>query len=252
MEKYLLIGAGGTGSQLLGQVLAYLNSWHSNNGTEWEFIVVDGDAYHVDNLSRQLFDPRFVGMNKAEAMAETYSHYPIKAVPKYVGSDDLNYLITEGTTVFLGVDNFSIRALVEERVLNMDDAVVINGGNERHDGTVQIWVRKGGENKTPRISYGHPEIKYVSDDDRSAMTCAQAMTMPGGEQLIIANMTAAAHMLTALWRLHTGEWEKGWTEVTYDLLSGEVFHIDMRKRKNWANDRVAAKLEEGILIPEPA
>lgn len=239
MNNYVLIGAGGTGSQFIGPALAYLKSWHNNDNSSWEFTVVDGDSYHSDNLTRQLFDPIYTGVNKAEAMAHMYQHYPVTAVPKYIGTEELEYLLVDGTVVFLGVDNYSIRALVEERALDLDNCVIINGGNERHDGTVQIWIRQNGENKTPRLTYGHPEIKYLAEDDRSAMTCMQAMTMPGGEQLIIANMASAQHMLTALWRWHSGDWETGWTEVTFDLLKGETFYINMRERMNWSNDRPA-------------
>lgn len=250
MQKYVLVGAGGTGSQLIGPVLAYLASWHRNNDSLWEFVVVDGDAYKATNSERQLFDPRYVGANKATAMAEMYSQYPIRAVDKYIGKEDLEGLLTEGTVMFLGVDNYSVRALVEQRALDIKNCVIINGGNERHDGTVQIWVREKGKNKTPRLSYGHPEIKYLAEDDRSAMTCAQAMEMPGGEQLIIANMAAAQFMITALWRWHTGEWKDGWTELNYDLLRGEVYHINMRERMNWDKDKTAAQeAEEGTLVP---
>jgi len=252
LEQYVLIGAGGTGSQLIGPLLAFLQSWHRNNETEWEFAVVDGDSYHPDNLTRQLFDPRFVGINKAEAMAEQYHQYPIRAIPKYIGATDLEYLIVENTITFLGVDNYSVRALVEERALNLDNVVIINGGNERHDGTVQMWIRKSGENKTPRLSYGHPEIQYIAADDRSAMTCAEAMTLPGGEQLIIANMAAAHYMLTAFWRYISNEWESGWTELTYDLLRGQVQHIDMRERRNWSNDRPASYTGGVTLLGNPA
>lgn len=231
----MLIGAGGTGSHFIGQALAYLKAWHENKNEEWEFIVADGDVYEDSNLNRQLVRPEFIGRNKAVAMAEQYNNYPIRAFEGYIGRKNASMLLSEGAIIFIGVDNYSLRALVEEYALRLDNIVVVNSGNERHDGSVQIFVREGGENKTPKLSYCHPEIKYQKRHDRSEMTCAQAARLPGGEQLIIANMASALYMLTALWRVHSGEWTNGWTELQYDLQAGKVEHINMRERRNWAS-----------------
>ena len=243
MKTYIQIGAGGTGSHLIGPALAFLDSWHTNNGEDWEYYVVDGDNFAASNRIRQLFEPKYIGTNKAIAMADTYRQYPIFAEPRYVGKEDLEKLIPEDSVVFLCVDNFSLRALIQEHVQSLKNAVVINGGNEYHDGSVQIWVRQKGKNKTPPLTYLHPEIAYQSADDRAGMTCAQAMELPGGEQLIIANMAVAQHMMTALWRYHSGEWANGWTELNFDLKKSEVFHMNRRENKNWEKDRIP----EGII-----
>lgn len=235
MKTYILIGAGGTGTQFIGSGLAYLENYHGHRGEEWQMVVIDGDHYETKNLERQLAQPEHVGMNKAAAMAAMYNRYPIIAVPHFIGKEDLETMFEDGDTVFLGVDNYSVRALVEDRALALQNAVVFNAGNEVHDGSVQLFVRENGENKTPRLSKYHREIQFIAADDRAAMTCAQAAALPGGEQLIIANMAAAHHMLTALWRYHTGEWMTGWTELQFDLKAGTVEHIDQRIRKNWAD-----------------
>lgn len=234
MKSYMMIGAGGTGTHFIGPVLAYLETYHRNRGEEWQFAIIDGDNFDSGNLERQLFDPGFVAQNKAEAMAQMYNRYPVVAVPNFIGKAELEAIFDEGDTVFICADNHSIRALVQERALQLADSVVINAGNEMHDGNVQLWVREGGENKTPKLTYMHPEITYVGADDRSGMTCAQAAQLPGGGQLILANQQAAAWMMAALWRFHEGEWKTGWTELQYDLKAATVHHIDMRERRNWA------------------
>lgn len=234
MKRYILIGAGGTGSHFISAALPYLKAYHDNNGEDWEFLVVDGDNYESKNLSRQLFNPEFVGLNKADTLAQMYQRYPVYGIPKFLGRQDLPAIILENSVVLIGVDNYSLRAIVEQHVSTLDNAVVINAGNEYHDGSVQLWVRDNGENKTPRLSYGHPEIRYIGEDDRAFMSCQEVAQLPGGEQLIIANMAAAQHMLTALWRYHSDAWRTGWTELQFDLLEGRVDHIDMRERRNWA------------------
>lgn len=232
MQTYTLIGAGGTGSHLLPTVLPYLERYHRDE--DWQFVVIDGDNFAQSNLDRQLFDPNFMATNKATAMEKMYNRYPVIAVPKFIGAEDLSKMMGEGDTIFLGVDNYSIRALVEDRGLQLNDVVVINAGNETFDGSIQLWVREGGKNMTPKLTYGHPEIRYIGSDDRSTMSCQEAMNLPGGEQLIVANAAAANHMMTALYRYHQGHWKNGWTEFQFDLNAGTNIGIDMRVRKNWA------------------
>ncbi len=234
MKSYMMIGAGGTGTHFVGPALAYLESYHRNRGEEWQFAIIDGDNFDEGNLERQLFDPGYVKQNKAEAVAKMHNRYPVVAVPNFIGRAELEQIFDEGDTVFICADNHSIRALVQERALQLQDCVVINAGNELHDGNVQLWVRENGENATPKLTYMHPEIEYSGSDDRAGMSCQQAAQLPGGGQLILANQQAAAWMLAALWRYHEGAWRTGWTELQYDLLEGTVYHIDMRERRNWA------------------
>ncbi len=233
MDKYIMIGAGGTGSNLIAPALTYLQAYQTNKGEAYEFHIVDGDNYEYKNLERQLFDPSFVNQNKANALAAMYERYPVISVPKFIGADDLNDLIPEYSTVFICVDNYSIRALLVQHALKRKNIVMINAGNEKSDGTVQIWVREGNKNMTPPFTFCHPEIAYKSDDDRSNMTCAQAAQIPGGEQLLLANAQAAQLMLHALYRIHSGAWATGWTEATFDLDNNLVEFINFRDRKGW-------------------
>lgn len=239
MKTYTMVGAGGTGTHLIGALLSYLRSYHDNNGEEWQLVVIDGDNFDTKNLTRQIFDPGMVSDNKAEAMAKMYNSYPIIAVPRFVGRDDLKDIIADGDIIFICADNHSIRALIQERALELNDCVVINAGNEEHDGNVQLWVREAGQNVTPKLTYMHPEIVFKSEEDRAAMSCQQAAALPGGGQLILANQQAAGLMLQALWRFHEGHYKKtgrgeGWTEMQFDVLTGVMNPIDMRERRNWA------------------
>jgi hypothetical protein len=234
MKTYIQIGAGGTGTHLIGSVLAYLNSYHQNRDEQWQYVIIDGDNFDSGNAARQLFEPGMVSMNKAESMARMHNAYPIHAVPRFIGAEDLSNMVNEGDTVLICADNHSIRALVQDRALQLDNVVVINAGNELHDGNIQLWVREDGKNKTPKLTYLHPEIVFESADDRAAMSCQQAAALPGGGQLILANQQAASWMLAALWRYHEGAWKTGWTELQFDLLAGTVHHIDMRERRGWA------------------
>lgn len=251
MDRYVLIGAGGTGSHLIAPALAYLHAYQTNQKATWEFLVVDGDNYEYKNLERQLFDPDFVGQNKADALVSMYSRYPLVSIPKFIGKDDLVHLLPEHSVVFIGVDNYSIRALIVEHAMTLKNIVVINAGNEKSDGSVQLWVRENGKNMTPPLTFCHPEIQYIAIHDRSAMTCAQAAQIPGGEQLILANFTAAQNMLHALWRVHSGAWKEGWTESIFDLDKNMVEYINFRDRRGW-DTHVPPKVVMPILTEGPA
>lgn len=234
-----MVGAGGTGTHLMPAMLAYLRAWHRNQGTEYQVVVADGDFFEEKNLARQLFDVGEVQANKAEAMLRMFPGHPMIAVARYIGAADIEQMVQDGDCVLICADNHSVRRLIADHVKTLDNAVVVNGGNELNDGSVQLWVRENGTNLTPPITFGHPEIKFIDEQDRSAMDCMAAAQLPGGEQTILANMTSANFMLLALRRWHSGEFRveghgRGWTELQFDLDAGLIEHIDMRDRRNWA------------------
>lgn len=234
MQTYIQIGAGGTGTHLIGPALAYLESHHRDAGTDWQYVIIDGDNYESQNMSRQLFDPTFVSLNKADSMAQMYNRYPTLSVPRFIGRDDLQTIFSDSDIVFICADNHSIRALVQERALELPNATIINAGNEMYDGTVQLFIRREGRNETPPITFLHPEIVYIGEEDRQPMSCQQVAAMPGGGQSILANQQAANWMMAALLRLHYApSVPLTWTEINYDLMAGTVHHIDMRERRGW-------------------
>jgi len=205
-RTYILVGAGGTGSLLFPVLTRYLESYERNTGSKFRLLVVDGDEVSPSNLERQMFFGRFVGSNKAISLLEQYQADPdtIIAFPSYLGADNLNG-IAEGDVVLIAVDNFPVRAHIERHCSTLNDVTVINGGNEMRDGSLQTWIRRGGENMTPPMSQGHPELLRPGAD-RAVMSCQQIAELPGGEQTIIANMMSATLMLNAIERLH--HWEQ--------------------------------------------
>jgi len=236
VQTYFVVGAGGTGSHLMPALLAYLRNFHANQGTEYQVVVADGDIFEDKNLARQLFAEEMLAINKADAMVQMNPGHPMIAVSRYIGKADIETMVQDGDIVLICADNYSVRALIVAHAKTLDNVTVINAGNELIDGTVQLWVRRNGENLTPPITYGHPEIAFKAEDDRAAMTCVQVAQLPGGEQTILANQAAAHFMLVALWRLHTEAFRTGWTEMNFDLQAGHVEHIDMRERRNWARN----------------
>lgn len=240
MNNYVLVGMGGTGTHLLTPLVTYLRSNHQDG--EWLLHIIDGDAVEANNLNRQLFDPGHITMNKATAAATKVNDGHVADIPYYLSEENIPRIIRDGDTVLIAVDNFTVRKRIEDHCLTLDNAVIINGGNEVHSGSVQLWVRADGKNVTPRLSYMHPEVAIGTTDDRAEMTCAQAAALPGGEQTQIANVMTATWMLTALWRAHIMAYalakrqkpsSKTWTELQFDFLNGWTEYIDWRVTRHW-------------------
>lgn len=229
MNRYVMVGAGGTGTHLLHPLINYLNTHH---GKDYELGIIDGDEVEEKNLARQLFNPSDILVNKARAAVTPFSNLRnVIAVPEYLGDTNISRFITEGSVVLIAVDNFPVRSKIEQHCLTLQNVVVINGGNEEDSGSCQIWIRKDGINTTPVLSFLHPEINS-GGVDRAELSCQEVAQLPGGEQLIIANMASAMWMLTALMDYHREN--TSWTELQFDLPTGASYAMDHRERKGWA------------------
>ena len=234
---YTLLGAGGTGSILFPSLLRYLSTYHRGRKESFYLQVIDGDQIEPHNFDRQLFALPTTGHNKAEALVQTAAYVPdnakLFALPEFLGKGNVKKRVQAGDTILIAVDNYSVRALVEERVRELERAVVINGGNESTDGSCQLWIRVEDKNLTPPLSHMHDEIAYKSKDDRAAMSCEARSKIPGGEQTIIANMMSATTMLNMLRLYHEqGAPSKG-HEVHFDLNTLAMRPDDWRGIEGW-------------------
>src|SRR5687768_15373550 len=113
-QRYILVGAGGTGSHFLPPGLTYLNAYYGQADRNiWQFGVMDGDNVERKNLDRQLFDLWNINENKAYASIAPYKHMRnLTALPEYLGAENIERYITDGSIVLIAVDNFPVRALI--------------------------------------------------------------------------------------------------------------------------------------------
>lgn len=232
MNRYLMIGAGGTGSHLLPALIHYLETFHRED--EYLLGVMDGDSVEPHNLERQLFHTAAVNLPKADAVLLPYKNLKnVLSIKHYLGSENIAEYIKEETVVLICVDNFPVRALIESHCNTLQNVVVINGGNERHSGTCQIWIRENGHNVTPPLSFEHPEI-FAGGANRAEMSCQEIANLPGGEQLIVTNMMSAVYMLNALMAFNEGRVDK--TEWEFNFLDprGNIA-TDYRVLDGWRN-----------------
>jgi len=231
-NQYVVIGAGGTASHLIHSLVQYIQKGDLIH-------LWDADVVEEKNLERQLFYPFEVGAHKAEAFQKRWPDV-IEAHVTYVSEDNIERVIKDDDTVLICADNMAVRRLINERAKQLDNVVIINGGNEKISGSVQVYEREEGKNLTPPLDFASPEFLLSNDEvDRSALSCAEIAVLPGGEQTIIANQTVAALMMAALWRGDDGVYlseAKTWTKITFDHADGQVQTSDVRMLKGALND----------------
>jgi molybdopterin/thiamine biosynthesis adenylyltransferase len=212
MVEIKAIGIGGIGCALLPFLCRYLQY----SQVRARLTLIDGDRFERSNAPRQAF--LRLG-NKAEVksleLAREYEVLSLRAIPEYVTEANVARLIGEGEVVFLMVDNHASRHLVDRHAATLSDLTLISGGNDYEDGNVQIYVRQGGQDRTPSLSRYHPEIAYPQDQNPAAMSCEELMAA-GAPQLLFANLMVASLMLNAFYAIRQGRLD--YSEVYLDIL----------------------------------
>ena len=208
----VIIGLGGIGSILCERIARYL-TYSAEEGVK--LLLVDGDDYEPKNFDRQDFTR--MG-NKAEVKAADlkmqFSRLNVSSYPAFVNTTNLAQVITEGSIVFLCVDNHKTRMIVSNYTNKLTDVTLISGGNDLVDGNVQIYIRKDGTDITPDLCSYHPEIANPDDKLPEEMSCEElAESEP---QLYFTNLGVATIMCWAFYNaVVKGEYEK--SEVYFDI-----------------------------------
>lgn len=142
LARIVVVGAGGTGSYVTGQLCALLNGLKARGRSIPAVLVVDGDTVEQKNLVRQYFLECDVGRNKASVLAERYARaygLAVGAHPRYLDSPaELSTLASPTSgygysySVFVGcVDNAATRRLLHEGLQERyKNVVYIDAGNE--------------------------------------------------------------------------------------------------------------------------
>jgi len=224
--KIKVIGAGGIGTALLSPLGMYLQ-FNTKKSERIVVTVIDGDVFESRNHERQIFHR--IG-NKADVTVERLQpEFPdvvFKARNEYVTQTSIEYLIEDGDIVFLCVDNHKTRSVVSSHCEDLDDVVLISGGNDFTDGNIQTHIRKGGKNLTlPIANDYHLEIKNPTDKSPDEIGCQElAEAEP---QLIFANFFMASLMLNAFYAYLMGK--LNYDEVYADILTNNCRAVKRRK-----------------------
>ena len=218
-----VIGLGGIGGYLVDHVARYVGhckDYENDMATALcDIVLVDGDKFEHHNSARQHFEE--IG-NKAEEKARILgTQHPsifFKPVEEYLTDDNVITNIREEDVVFLCVDNHTTRRLVAERCEDLQDIVLISGGNDETDGNIQVHVRENGVDITPSIMKYHPEIANAEGDnpgenDVENEGCEQQVDEK--PQILQANLMAAILMSVTFRNWAEGRLDYG--EICFDI-----------------------------------
>jgi len=192
----VIIGIGGIGTHLLYPLLQYLRGedFYEN------IILVDGDKFESKNKDRQIVP--IIGVNKADATARYYRElgFELNSYPEYLTKDNIKRIIHEGDVVLVCVDNNATRKMLDISLHGYDELTVISGGNELHDGNVQVVQVKEGMHTTPTMIENHPEIGKPTDKNPNDMSCQELQhSQP---QISVVNAGIADIMRRVFFGLH--------------------------------------------------
>lgn len=222
----VVIGCGGTGSYIIGNLVRQ----------DFTPFLIDGDVVEEKNLKRQEFFENDINKYKSQVFGERYGlPYSTEFLDT---AEDLAPLFDEEPCVpviISAVDNNGTRALINE-MFHMEkypDFVYIGSGNGKRNGQVYVALKKDGE-----IIY---ETEVVLDKALQAVdgenarptliSCAQHANMKGGEQTILANVTAGCLVSNLA------------TNVLNDgILTGNKFSFDC----NFMNFKVETVTPQGL------
>ncbi|HLC99789.1 MAG TPA: ThiF family adenylyltransferase [Patescibacteria group bacterium] len=209
-----VVGIGGIGGALLPILCRFL-AFRSPGA---RVSLIDGDQYEQKNQERQVFDRPG---NKAEVtvgrLVKDFPSLSLQSRPEYLHDGNIVSLIREDDVVLLCVDNHATRKLVSDRGEELDNCVIISGGNEYTDGSVQIfWRREGTCHTLPLANDYHPEIRFPKDKNPGEIGCLEATEST--PQLLITNNAIAAVMLSVLYAHLENRVE--YDEVYVDILTG--------------------------------
>lgn len=220
MMNVKIIGCGGVGLRLAPEIAMWLAyDPRASRGKVPSLTLIDGDVFEERNAARQAFDR--IG-NKAEVAAEGLrdryqGKLVVEAEPEFIGRQNDVRLIREGDTVFCAVDKFSARKVVNDRVARLNNCLVIAGGNDLTDGSIQVYLRRDGKDLTlPLANEYHPEMINPPDDnpgDRIEGCDVEVVSTP---QLGFTNMFVATMMLAAFYAAVEGKLD--YNEAYFDLL----------------------------------
>ncbi len=225
-SRYVLVGLGGIGAQVLRLLVPFLYS----RDLQTTVVAADGDTFEHGNRERMLFDR--LGP-KAEVLCEELApHYGegvnLLPISRYVTADNVATLVGEGDVVFCQPDNHATRRIVEQRCARLDEVVLISGGNDGVAdgssgtyGNVQLYLRRDGQDVTNAISRFHPEIANPADHLPTEVGCAEAAV--SAPQLLFTNATVAAAMLSSFYALLSGCLE--YEELYFDTLLGRMVPV---------------------------
>ena len=207
-----IIGLGGIGSWLVQFISKYARFTMLQN-KKITITCIDGDTYDSLNRPRQNFanlgNKARIKMLELKSEYDKYvpsgytlDNFAFDCIEEYLSNDNIKGHIVEGDTVFMGVDNHKTRSIVSKHCKNLNDIILISGGNDIVVGNIQIFQKIDGEEITADLCAYHPEIENPRDKAPYELSCEELQE--SAPQLLFTNIMVATLMSCAYYNLLVG------------------------------------------------
>lgn len=205
--RIVVIGAGGTGSQLLTGLARMMVALHSLRITAPEVVVCDPDTVSRANVGRQLFSPSDIGQSKAFTLVNRINQYFDLKWHAYYGAFSAEHARTSSIYITC-VDTRAARKEIYD-IIKDKASYWLDLGNSNHSGQVVLGnpdfcCRHHSDKKRfvlmPTVADLFPEILDTTlPDDDNTPSCSLAEALV--KQDLMVNQTVATHALELLWQL---------------------------------------------------
>jgi len=198
--KILVIGVGGTGSEVMSRLLKLNTLIERLDGLPLDVTVADGDTVSEFNIGRQNFYMCDIGENKAEVtvnrmnvFCNTQWKYIDQMInPSNIGNNKYDLVIT-------CVDSGIFRAELGERFSDLDSQTLwLDGGNDNNSGQIIMGHLGRCKDKHPNLwdLFGDQLMENAGDDTPS---CSSESAI--AKQTFGINSQIAEIMIQMLWQL---------------------------------------------------
>jgi PRTRC genetic system ThiF family protein len=155
--RILLIGAGGSGSQIATELFQMdsLLRQLSQQSVYIDLTIVDGDTVSIFNVGRQGFYLGDIGCNKADVLVSRFNNFGgtnWKSIPKYCSPKDINF--SQFDFVITAVDKAQFRVELGQFFKNT------------HSHSDLLWLDLGNGANTGQVVLGHANTVIRSDGVR--------------------------------------------------------------------------------------
>jgi sulfur-carrier protein adenylyltransferase/sulfurtransferase len=226
----LLIGAGGTGAEVLRGLAKAALAARELHQLQVEVQVMDGDTVSLANLVRQPFTRGDIGRNKAECLVNRYNLWfglSFEAIPAMLtetGGLPGASSYSRPDLVITCVDNARTRALVHRILRRTPSRYWLDCGNLERMGQVILGEPRQEHDRErygrlPVVTELFPELLDPDRVEPDMPSCSLAEALE--RQDLLVNEAIALPAKNLLWKLLT-EHELDWHGAFVDLESGRT------------------------------
>lgn len=199
----------GLGGIFEGYMPFVLLLWQTKIACFPNISLVDGKIFDAHHEKRQhVRVHRAKAEDRRDVWQAAYPDAPLRAYPVYLDPQNIGDFIADGSIVLLSPDNHATRRLVSSHVEQLQNVLLIAGGNDAIDrvadtdgnqGTVIVHCKLGGVDLTSPITVHHPEIREPTDRLPSTMGCIE-QAQAGQPQILATNLAVGHAMYQMLHR----------------------------------------------------